>query len=46
MQACEHLKKALGQAPGKLKAFKSGYPDFYQAPCVQRIIKESRKASE
>lgn len=45
-QACEHLKTAIGQAPGKLKAFKTGYPDFYQAPCVQHIIKESRKASE
>jgi len=46
LEACEHLKTALDQAPGKLKAFKSGYPEFYQAPCVQRIIIESRKASE
>ncbi len=45
-QACEHLKAAIFQAPGKLKAFKTGYPDFCQAPCVQLIIKESRKASE
>lgn len=45
-QACEHLKAAIFRAPGKFKAFRSGYPEFCQAPSVQRILKESRKASE
>ncbi|MFM1877532.1 MAG: hypothetical protein RLZZ241_398 [Bacteroidota bacterium] len=45
-QAYDQLKSAIQLEPENLKEFRQGYPEFYSTPSVQRIIKESQKASE